>query len=110
MGGHRDGVHLTSGPGGSSELDQPHPSVVKRGVSSGSVWKGVLGRFLPSAALMTGAYAALEISNAPDQWFTPALFFASALFGLTVGYALGLEGLRPWLREDAGVANRRSVI
>src|SRR5688572_21777761 len=91
-------------------LDRLSPSVPKRGVSLRTVWKGVLQRFLPSAALMTGVYAAFEISAAPDRWITPTLFFASALIGLTAGFGLGLEMLRRWLYEDAGIAHRRSVI
>lgn len=79
----------------------------ERGIGAASVARATLGRFLPSAALTTGA----------AFWFlgTPGgIDLLTALVGvaapLAVGFGIGLEGLRRRLFPDAEVDGRRSVI
>jgi len=75
----------------------------KRGLSLKTVLRGVLKRFLPSSAISLGVLgSALGVSG---LGLLPLL-----AGGLTLGFGLGMEGLRRWLYPDAKVDGRRSVV
>jgi len=82
----------------------------ERGLPFSSVFIGTLGRFLPGSAGIISAVGLLALIHDPSRW--PILFGLVGLevAGLTVGFGMGLEGLRRWLYPDAGVEGRRSIV
>ncbi len=78
----------------------------ERGVSLKTVLRGVLKRFLPASAISLGVLGlALTTAGASGLALIPLL-----AGGLTLGFGLGMEGLRRWLYPDAKVDGRRSVV
>ncbi len=81
----------------------------KRGLTVKETLGGTLTRFLPSSLLSVGAAWALfgvGVDDLRDLLMLVLLF--SGL--LTLGFGVGLEGLRRWLYPEADVGGRRSVL
>ena len=82
----------------------------KRGVSLREIVKGTVARFLPGSLITVfGAVSFLGVSISGD-----VLAVVGGLLGLagalTVGFGLGLLGLRHWLYPDAKLDGPRSFI
>ena len=82
----------------------------RRGVSLREVAKGVLARFLPGSLItMAGLATFFGVSIADDVLLAVGGFLGLA-GALTVGFGLGLLGLRPWLYPDAKLSGHRSFV
>lgn len=79
----------------------------ERGIGLGSVVRATLTRFLPASAVTVGTASWL-------LGLPAGMEFLAGVFGvavpLSIGFGVGLEGLRRWLYPDAEVDGRRSVI
>jgi hypothetical protein len=82
----------------------------ERGLPFSSVVIGTLGRFLPGSAGIISTVTLLELISDPSRWPILLGLVGLEVAGLTVGFGIGLEGLRRWLYPDAGVEGRRSIV
>ena len=83
----------------------------ERGVSLGEVTKGALSRFLPGSLIGLGwlTTVALDLSVS-DQVLASTGGLLGLAGALTLGFGLGLAGLRRWLFPDAKVSGRKSFV
>lgn len=82
-----------------------------RGIGIGAAMRGTLLRFLPASALSTAlVHYAMNGFPPAGSILGMALSFVGFAGIMSLGYGLGLEGMRRWLYPDAGVDGRRSVI
>ena len=82
----------------------------RRGVSLREIAKGALARFLPGSLITLGGLATVFDIRISGEVFAAV----GGLLGLagttTVGFGLGLFGLRRWLYSDARLGGHRSFI
>jgi hypothetical protein len=81
-----------------------------RGVSRGSVFQATFGRFLPAGLLTMGSIGAYFGLQDPSSALRIAALFGYETLMFSIGYGLGLEGMRRWLYPDAHVTGRRSIV
>ena len=82
----------------------------RRGVSLHEIAKGALARFLPGSLItMLGGVPFLGVSISGDP-LAAAGWILGFVGALTVGFGLGLFGLRRWLYPDAKLDGARSFI
>lgn len=81
-----------------------------RGVPRGSVLRATLGRFLPAGLFTMGSIAAYFGLQDPSAALRIAAMLGFETVMFSVGYGLGLEGIRRWLYPDAHVTGRRSIV
>jgi hypothetical protein len=99
--------------GGGGESNEPLPAslpIPSRGIQREEAVRATLTRFLPSSILSLGiGFLLLEVPVGAEtlEFIVGTLLLSGAT---TIGYGLGLEGLRRWLYENANVAGRRSVV
>ena len=80
----------------------------KRGLTMKETLGATLTRFLPTSLLSVGAVVALfEPGIHLSEFLIPVLVFTGLI---TLGFGVGLEGLRRWLYPEADVSGRRSVL
>ena len=93
-------------------LDEEHAAVIslERGLPRKQILRGAFGRFLPGSLISGGGM--LGVMSYIDGFqlfeFLAGVFFFGGL--LTLGFGIGMEGLRRWLYQDAEVDGRRSVV
>ncbi len=80
-----------------------------RGVALRTVVRGVLGHFLPAAAVVIAPLALLSFLANPFE-YALNLKMLSLLFLPTLGFALGLGALSPWLYPHSNPDGRRSEV
>ena len=83
-------------------------------VTRRDVWKGTATRYLPAVALGQAALIALLFAilvKPGDKFHFGSLASNAVVCGLfTVGFAAALTALRKWLRPDASVTGRQTVV
>ncbi len=79
----------------------------KRGLTVKETLGATLRRFLPCSLLSVGA---LSLLTGAGGGYEPLIFVLLFSGFLTLGFGLGLEGLRRWLYPQADVGGRRSVL
>ena len=82
----------------------------RRGVSLREVAKGALARFLPGSLITIGGLAAVFDIRIASDLFTAVGGLLGLVGALTVGFGLGLVGLRRWLYPDAKLSGPRSFL
>jgi hypothetical protein len=94
-------VDVTSQP---SAPDRDLPHIVGKGFSLRSVLRGTLTRFVPAGALIAVPLVLLDL-----ELETLGLAGVTGAT-LAVGYFVALALMRHWLRADAGLEGRQSVV
>ena len=82
----------------------------RRGVSLREVAKGALARFLPGSLITLGGLAMVLDIRISGEVFAAVGGLLGLAGTLTVGFGLGLFGLRRWLYPDARLGGHRSFI
>lgn len=82
----------------------------RRGVSLREIAKGALARFLPGSLITIGGLATIFDIRIVSDVLAAVGGFLGLAGALTVGFGLGLVGLRRWLYPDAKLSGRRSFL